>query len=98
MNLFCRTKQEELNKENPINFFPNSVNDAGNLTIYSDKNQHCSIVVKDILGKTLHLEEIEILTGKNNFELAFVDYAKRIYFICIKENDQNMKALMVVVE
>ncbi len=72
-----------------INLYPNPAKNNLNINFMSFSEKNTSVKVIDILGKTILVEQIEVLQGENNFDLNVEDLQSGTYFVQINEAVQK---------
>ena len=72
-----------------INLYPNPAKNNLNINFMSFSEKNTNVKVIDILGKTVLVEQIEVLQGENNFDLNVEDLQSGTYFVQINEAVQK---------
>ncbi|MDD2636203.1 MAG: T9SS type A sorting domain-containing protein [Bacteroidales bacterium] len=75
-----------------ISIFPNPADDVINLEIISTKNTQIYMYVLDKLGKTVVLQQAEIVKGTNKFSLNISHLAPAIYTVLVITESGHYKA------
>lgn len=75
---------QDNNDQNAIRIYPNPTTDKVNISFDNLTNQHASIVLADMIGKTIINKEIDIESNKFNYILTINSLNSGIYLIQIK--------------
>jgi hypothetical protein len=84
------TNNTFLNKE-AITIFPNPVNDDYHLVVEVSRKQDVSVVITDIMGRTISTEVMALSSGKNDFKRPASGLVSGLYIVkLIDANGQTI--------
>jgi len=74
---------------NDVQLFPNPVNNEFSVQFTSHRPKSAQLSIKDLLGRTLYEQDIDIQTGQNKFDLNVKQYAIGTYFLEIHTQESS---------
>ena len=81
-----------------LNVYPNPTRGKTKITFSSDRETKMHLKVVDIIGKTIHSEDIDVITGYNEKEIDLENLSQGVYLIQLNSSGVETKSLRIVVE
>jgi trimeric autotransporter adhesin len=78
-----------------ITLYPNPANDKTSLSVASNKDETAQVRVIDNTGRVVNQRFINIVKGKNNFELSISNLSTGLYYIEITGKTINQKIKLI---
>lgn len=79
-----------------VNVFPNPTSGKLNIQTESNKNTSAVLLLTDVPGRVLLREEIRLTSGLNTREIDLTGYAKGVYFLTLRSNDNSVTMSVMV--
>lgn len=79
---------------NDVQIFPNPVNDEFSVQFTSHRPESVQLRIKDLLGRTLYEQDIDIQTGQNKFDLNVKQYPIGTYFLEMYNTQESITLLV----
>jgi hypothetical protein len=87
---------EEAEQNNILTVYPNPAADKVNIAFESKGGSKCTILLEDVLGRLISLEQTETIAGSNVHSLPLNNVAKGIYFIKLQKDGLELKSKLIV--
>lgn len=86
----------EVNLSNHINIYPNPFHDQVNIEITNWPTHGVEIGIRDILGKLIHMQKIELIANNETIKINTSKWAKGTYFVEIGQDENRVVEKIVV--
>jgi hypothetical protein len=81
-----------------INVYPNPAHDYINIEFNSPNAITCSTEIIDIIGKTILVDQLNLVEGNNNFEINVADLPSGIYMVKIQAGDTDPLFRRIIIQ
>lgn len=87
---------EDLNNVSSLSLFPNPTTNNATLEVAVKETTEATIIVTDVMGRTLHLMNEQLVNGVNRLQISTFNFAGGIYFVTVKNGAHSNTIRMVV--
>lgn len=88
--------EEITNAIEAIRLYPNPNNGTATLEITTTMNADAVISIVDLSGREVMVQNTELFVGNNHIRLSTTEFANGIYFVSVKNGNNNKMVRMVV--
>ncbi|MES2394485.1 MAG: alkaline phosphatase family protein [Bacteroidota bacterium] len=90
------TEIKDVEKIENFSFFPNPTSEGLTIDFHSISNQNVTIIVTDLLSKTLVNINKEVIAGNNRIQLPVKNFTSGTYFVNVVSSEINVVKKVVV--
>lgn len=87
---------EVVSNINSLSLFPNPTNNNATLEISAKEAAEATVVVSDIMGRTMNISNEQLVSGINRVAINTADFAGGIYLVSVK-NGADAKTIRLIV-
>ncbi len=88
--LIPKIRMEKNSPEETLSIFPNPVKSFGEISYFSEIEGPATLKISNLLGETLLLKPVELISGKNQFRIQTEDFPRGLYLVDIQYQGQKL--------
>jgi hypothetical protein len=88
---------EEVKSVSEFSLMPNPASNSTTLSLnVNESNELANVMVRSVDGKLVHSDQINLVTGKNRFDIDLTNMVSGIYFISLEMNEGRVTRKLIV--